>query len=180
MMKLEDLTLEELWELFPIELKVYNPLYQEWYEEEKKLLQVILPNAIISHIGSTAIFNIKSKPIIDILIECKDLTSAKNKLLLAGYLLMQETPSKISFNKGYLVTGYAERVFHIHIRSKGNHPELIFRDYLLKYPNLAYQYEHLKGELIKKYPKNRDLYTAGKSKFVNKILNLAENEIAKK
>lgn len=33
--ELSEMSLEELWELFPIILKEYNPEYPKWYEIEK-------------------------------------------------------------------------------------------------------------------------------------------------
>lgn len=32
MKELSEMTLEELWQLFPIILKEHNPKYKEWYE----------------------------------------------------------------------------------------------------------------------------------------------------
>ena len=32
------MSLAELWELFPIILSPYNPLWREWFEEEKAFL----------------------------------------------------------------------------------------------------------------------------------------------
>ena len=69
--KLQDLTLEELWGVFPIVLTPHNNQWQEWATEEMESLAALLEryNPVISHIGSTAIPAIKAKPIIDILVE---------------------------------------------------------------------------------------------------------------
>ncbi|MDD9324635.1 GrpB family protein, partial [Pediococcus acidilactici] len=67
---LSDLSLEELWQLFPIQLVAPQPKWQTWYAEEERRLKHLLPaNAAISHVGSTAIANIWAKPIVDILVE---------------------------------------------------------------------------------------------------------------
>lgn len=68
---LKDMTLAELWELFPIVLAAYNPDWSEWANEEILKLSTLLRdyNPVITHIGSTSIPNIQAKPIIDILIE---------------------------------------------------------------------------------------------------------------
>lgn len=68
---LSKMTLEELWELFPIILSEHKSCWQDWYEEEKRTIAALLPdqNIKISHIGSTAIPRIWAKPIIDILVE---------------------------------------------------------------------------------------------------------------
>ena len=68
--KLSEMSLEELWQLFPIILTKHQEDWKEWYLEEEKLLKNILPQVEkISHIGSTAIPAIWAKPIIDILVE---------------------------------------------------------------------------------------------------------------
>ena len=68
--KLKDMTLSELWELFPIVLTTYNPDWSEWANEEIINLSALLKDycPIINHIGSTAIPNIKEKDIIEILV----------------------------------------------------------------------------------------------------------------
>ena len=50
--ELSEMTLEELWELFPIILKEHNTNYKDWYEAEKqKLLSCIdRKNIIITSI----------------------------------------------------------------------------------------------------------------------------------
>ena len=65
------MSLVELWELFPIILSPFNPLWGEWFEDEKSFLlkQLACEKVLrISHIGSTAIGGIWAKPIIDILV----------------------------------------------------------------------------------------------------------------
>ena len=54
--KLSEMSLEELWQLFPIILTKHQEDWKEWYLEEESLLKNILPQVEkISHIGSTAI-----------------------------------------------------------------------------------------------------------------------------
>lgn len=179
-MKLEELNLEKLWELFPITFTDYSEEFKTVYLQEEQNLKSLLSKYIkrISHIGSTSIKNIKTKPIVDILIEInfenKDII--KDILLDNNYLLMSETPDKISFNKGYTINGYADKVFHIHIKKYGDCNELYFRDYLNDNPSKAKEYEKLKLELFQKYQPNRDLYTNGKTEFVNEIINLAKEK----
>lgn len=176
------MTLEELWHLFPIFLVPHNPNWEAYYEEERALLLRLLQNLKIrriEHIGSTAIPNIQAKNIIDILIEVNsnDFTSVKTILLLNHYLLMSESATRMSFNKGYTEDGFLDKVFHIHIRQNGDVDELYFRDYLLKYPRVAKQYEQLKLVLAEQYKYNRDLYTENKSSFIKNILKQAKKEI---
>lgn len=169
-----EMSLEELWELFPIILVEHNKSWNEWYQEERKFLQTILSGINIkriSHIGSTAINGIWAKPIIDILIEMKnkdDYNSAYNILVDKGYLCMYKKDTQIELNKGYTNYGFAERVFHIHIRLEGDIDELYFRDYLNDNIDIAKEYETLKLSLWKQYEHNRDGYTDAKTEFVRK------------
>ena len=174
------MSLAELWELFPIILSPFNPLWKEWFEEEKSFLQQRLPSdkvLRISHIGSTAIGEIWAKPIIDILVELDvtaPLLQIKEVLLQAGYLCMNESPTRISFNKGYTLQGFSDKVFHLHLRYWGDNDELYFRDYLQEHLLVARQYEVLKLSLWKPYQHDRDAYTAHKTDFIRKYTQIAK------
>ena len=91
---LSEMTLEELWELFPILLTGHQDCWAEWYTEEAGILREILGSGVIlSHIGSTAIEGIWAKPIIDILIEAEGpaLAEAADILKKAGYICMADS-----------------------------------------------------------------------------------------
>ena len=170
--QLSEMTLEELWELFPIFLTQYQPGWDTWYQEELRNLQQLLPAkeiVRISHIGSTAVKTIWAKPIVDIMVETtpdNNWTTIKKKLLQSGYLCMAEDSRRISFNKGYTENGFAEKVYHLHLRRGGDNDELYFRDYLLAHPQVAKAYEELKLSLWKKFEHNRDAYTESKTDFI--------------
>ncbi|MFW5995799.1 MAG: GrpB family protein [Halanaerobiaceae bacterium] len=175
--KLSEMSLEELWELFPIRLQDYNPEYKIWYQEEKEqITSTVGPEDIkrISHIGSTAVEGLVAKPIVDILLEVDsncDIKELKSKLISAGWILMScdENPElNLSFNKGYTPEGFAERAFHLHVRNWGDPDELYFRDYLRSNRKVAAKYGELKQKLKDKYKHNRDGYTEAKFEFINK------------
>ena len=167
-----DKSLEELWQLFPIYLTEHQSYWTIWFEEEAAFLQTILSQkqiSRISHIGSTAIATIWAKPIIDVLLEVPEdysLHSIKEQLQQHGYLCMSEDSSRISLNKGYTETGFAEKVYHLHLRYVGDNNELYFRDYLIEHPVVAKEYEALKFELWKVFIQDRDGYTNGKTDFI--------------
>lgn len=178
MKRLEDLTLDELWHLFPIELVPHNEIWKEYYNEEYANLMKTFPNATINHIGSTAIPNILAKPIVDILMEVDDflaLESLKEPITSLSYICMNQNENRIDFNKGYTLNGYEDKVFHLHLRHIGDNDEIYFRDYLLKHPDIAKEYEILKLNLAKKYKYDRDAYTSGKTKFVTKCVDLEKS-----
>jgi GrpB-like predicted nucleotidyltransferase (UPF0157 family) len=184
--KLEEMSLQELWELFPIILVKHQDYWSSWCRDEIENLKSILPDTMInriSHIGSTSIPDIWAKPIIDILLEInrkEELCLAKEYLLKNGWLCMDETEDRISLNKGYTDEGYAEKVFHLHLRVAGDHDELYFRDYLLKFPDIAKEYEELKLSLWKRYEHDRDGYTKAKTDFVKKYTELSKIEFGNK
>ena len=72
--KLEDMSLEELWQLFPIFLVKHNKEWADWYDEEATAILSLIPAKYIVrifHIGSTAVQNIWAKNIVDILLEVR-------------------------------------------------------------------------------------------------------------
>jgi GrpB-like predicted nucleotidyltransferase (UPF0157 family) len=184
--KLSEMSLEEWWQLFPIFLTEHQKCWNQWYEEECTLLHTILPTEAIkriSHIGSTAINAIWAKPIIDILIEMNldfDMHTIKEILVQNGYLCMSEEKGRISLNKGYMESGFAEKVYHLHVRYTGDNDELYFRDYVNEHPEIAKEYETLKLRLWKKYEHNRDGYTESKTHFVKKYTQLAKEQFGMK
>lgn len=180
---LSEMTLEELWELFPISLSEHKSCWKDWYDEEKQIIADILCDIDITihHIGSTAINHIWAKPIVDILIEIPksiSMEDIKEKLVNSGYICMSEEENRKSFNKGYTDKGFAERVFHVHLRYDGDNDELYFRDYMNSHPELAKEYEKLKLSLWKKYEHNRDAYTDAKSTFVEEYTKCAKAEMS--
>lgn len=182
---LAEMSLKELWELFPIILKEHNPKYKEWYEsEEQQLLSCNKNQDIkrISHIGSTAVEGLIAKPTIDILLEVGkycDITKLIESLKVKNWGLMSsayEPDLRLAFNKGYTPDGFAEKVYHLHIRYSGDWDELYFRDYLLDHPDVAIQYGNLKLSLWKEFEHNRDGYTAAKTEFITRYTQKAKCE----
>ncbi len=176
--KLSEMSLEELWQLFPIFLENHKTYWVDWYNEEVKNLKNILPQAIdFYHIGSTAISGIMAKPIIDIIVAvdtCNQMSQVANILKENGYIIMSEKDNRMSLNKGYTESGFAEKVYHIHLRLKGDIDEVYFKNYLIANPDIAKEYEELKIMLWKKYEFDRDAYTNAKTKFVQKYTKLAK------
>lgn len=179
---LKDMTLEELWQLFPIVLTSHRPQWEDWAREEIEsltaLLSVFCP--VITHIGSTAIPDIQAKPIIDILVELNpgaDWQRIKEKMEAAEYICMSKSEQRMSFNKGYTPAGYADRVFHIHFHIAGDNDEILFRDYLTAHPEVAEEYEILKLSLLPKYRNDRDGYTEAKTAFVRGVVDIARKSL---
>ena len=170
--KLSEMTLEELWELFPIFLVDHNNRWIDDYKEIESVLKGLLSEYTsprISHIGSTAIQDIWSKNIVDVLVEIplnENIKPIADVMERNGFTLMSAESERMSFNKGYTIDGFADRVYHIHLRYIGDNDELFFRDYLNEYPEIAGEYEKLKLSLWKKFEHDRDGYTNAKTDFV--------------
>lgn len=157
-------------------LKKHHKKWAGAFEDEKKILKNLLGDLVldIQHIGSTAVPNLAAKPIIDMLLAVKSLGSVqkiRSVLENAGYTHRENGTDdrQMLFVKG----SEESRTHHLHITELGssvwkNDPG--FRDYLRAHPEYANEYERLKKNLAKKYSDNRDLYTAGKKEFIQKIL----------
>lgn len=169
-----------------LELLDYREDYKEIYEEEKKELLKIYKDKIkqIDHVGSTSIKGIKSKPIIDILIQTNDLedfkkftesnvegeiyTVKKEPTLGGDYLIRKEEDGKVKALIHVYQTGDMNGVTSI-----------MFRDYLNNHEEERKRYEELKIELYNKYKDERKKYTSGKDKYIKEVINKAINESKK-
>ncbi len=171
---LTSMSLEELWVLFPISLVAPREGWMRQYDEmEERLLRILhdIEGLRISYIGSTAIEGIWSKDIVDILIEVdadEDLETVSEELERQGFICMKSEPGRISLNYGYTPQGFVEKVYHVHLRYRGDDDELYFRDYLNDHPDIAQEYQELKLTLWKQYKHDRDAYTEEKAVFVKK------------
>lgn len=166
-----------------LEIMDYREDYKEIYEEEKENLLKIYNNLIkiIDHVGSTSIKGIKSKPIIDILIQTDNLeefikyteskvegdiyTVKKEPTMGGDYLIRKEENGKV-------------KAF-IHVYKTGDMngiTSIMFRDYINSHEDEKQRYEQLKIELYNKYKDNRKEYTHGKDKYIKAIIKKAIEE----
>jgi GrpB-like predicted nucleotidyltransferase (UPF0157 family) len=172
--------------IYPIILSEYNPAWPQWFAEEKANLEQLIGIeniARISHFGSTSVPGLTAKPTVDILLEIA--TTVDIEELIASlpnkeYICLRKEGNSLSehdrvmFLKGYLSDGFADKVFHIHVRYPGNYDELHFRDYLIAHPETAAEYADLKRNLFKDYEHDRDGYTAAKGGFIREITQKAK------
>ena len=165
---------EDFKKKFPIKLVKHNNKWKTWYEEEKTNLLAKLEKYKVTlyHIGSTAIPNIYSKDIIDIILEINESNDFDSiiDILNPEWELRWKEDNKAFLVKGYGENGFQDKVYHLHVRNKGDIEEVKFRDVLIENPKIAKQYERLKLELEKKYKYDREGYTAGKTKFIKNII----------
>ena len=156
-----------------------SPHSADWeikFEKEKELFKKVFGDSAIEieHIGSTAIDGLPSKPIIDIAVMIKDHAMADaftESLLGIGYKFHSKSTERHFYQKGEPVEYHVSIAF---TDRGGFWPrQIIFRDYLRSHPDARDAYALLKSELMTKYPKGVGEYSAGKTKFVQKILALA-------
>ncbi len=166
-----------------LEIMDYREDYDKIFEEEKEILLEIYKDKIssIEHVGSTSIKNIKSKPIIDILIQTDDLEDFKNftELNVEGdiYTVKKEQ----TMGGDYLIRkeedGKVKAFIHVYKTGDMNGIKtIIFREYLNSHEDEKKRYEELKIELYEKYKNERKQYTLGKDKYINEVINKAINE----
>ena len=184
---LSEMTLEELWQLFPIILAEHDPNWKNDYEAEKALLSNHFGSKLvkINHIGSTAVKGLIAKPTVDVLLEVSENLSfdaIRETAVKCGYIVMAEKTTgeyRLDLCKGYTPQGFAEKVFHLHIRYPGDYDEVVFCDYLKQHPVKAREYENLKIELQKRFKHNRDAYTEAKGDFIRKCVKEARASFTK-
>ena len=176
---LNQMTTDELGQLFPIILVDYNP---EWPKlasiESKNIIEAVGKEFIsrVEHIGSTAVPGLCAKPTIDYILEILEITDCdllirQLQKLEYHYIPKPENPSPhMMFAKGYSKSGITGQTFHIHVRYPGDWDEIVFRDYLKENKPVAADYARLKRKLAIEFKNDREKYTDSKSTFIRNIL----------
>ncbi len=154
----------------------YNVNWPVQYEAEALRIQGVLGAEILSihHIGSTSIPGMWAKPIIDILLEVRDIAKIDEyevAMVNLGYQPRGELgiPGRRYFSREEPVD---VRTHHIHAYQSGNtgiERHLAFRNYMIAHPNEAQEYANLKRELARRYPLDIDAYIEGKENFVGEM-----------
>ena len=136
---LNELTIKELGKLFPVRLSDPDPNWKAMFAvESARIIQVlVMDEAKIHHMGSTAVPQLCAKPTIDMLLEVPetvDIAQVTNRLGQLGYDAVprpNKPPPHLMFARGYTPTGYRGQAYHVHLRYFGDWDELYFRDYLI-------------------------------------------------
>lgn len=166
-----------------VELVKHRPEWRRCFAEVKSRLEKIFAGEPLKfhHVGSTAIPEIMAKPMLDVM----GVVSGGAKPDMYRERLEQEG---LAWMGEYGVAGRrycvlysgdgAVEYLHLHLYEAG-HPEvenqLLFRDYLLAFPQAARDYERLKADLLNRYSERRPQYTEAKSDFVKEIHQKARN-----
>jgi GrpB-like predicted nucleotidyltransferase (UPF0157 family) len=162
-----------------IELVEPDASWRQQFELEAAALRSVLSavdGVRIEHFGSTAVPNLRAKPVIDILLihpNAEAWPQLTKPLQGLGYVYWAENPRKdqMFFVKGMPPFG-RRRTHHVHVRvPEDAERELLFRDLLRADPVLAREYESLKEQLARRYRTDRDAYTKSKTDFVQNALS---------
>jgi GrpB-like predicted nucleotidyltransferase (UPF0157 family) len=163
-----------------MKLSPHSPNWKILYEKEIKKIREAIGDFIndIQHIGSTAIPGIAAKPIIDIAVMLSSLDKAK-KLIKPLAEIGYEYDEPVSSSERYFFRKGKPTKYHLSLTAPNVtfwQRQVLFRDYLIKYPEEAKKYEKLKLGMIKKDPTGRKSYLKAKAPYVQRILELAEKE----
>lgn len=160
-------------------LAPYDPAWPGQFAREAALLAAVFSgvDAVIEHIGSTAVPGLLAKPVIDILVGVPRLEDAERRVASlegAGYEYVPkyevELPERRYFRKPRL----GPRVYHVHCvvtHSALWVRHLAFRDHLRAHPDCAAEYAALKQELATRMGKEH--YTDAKGPFIANVLAAA-------
>jgi GrpB-like predicted nucleotidyltransferase (UPF0157 family) len=166
-----------------VELVEYNPEWATLFQKEAQLIQNTIGRYVIAieHIGSTAIPNLKAKPIIDILIGIESLKDSKeiiSALETIDYQSFPENklfPERIFFRKKISDTTQQQYNLHVTVHKNGYWDILlIFRDYLLAHPETTKEYELVKQHMATRFPNNRIAYGIGKEGYMISVIEKAK------
>lgn len=149
----------------------YNPNWNNQFDLESQQLKNEIGTIInnIYHIGSTAVPGLMAKPIIDIMLDVKNLVELDKqsfKIEQLGYEAMGELGIK---GRRYFRKGGNNRTHQIHAFKSGDlHIErhLAFRDYLREHNEIANEYGALKSKIAKTCDNDIEKYCDAKDPFI--------------
>jgi GrpB-like predicted nucleotidyltransferase (UPF0157 family) len=161
-----------------IEVLAYNPVWAERFEQERvKLCKAISDNAVaIEHIGSTSVVGLAAKPIVDILIEVRDLEKLdqqQSNIEGLGYVAKGENTI---VGRRYFQKGGIQRSHHIHAFQTGNlhlKEHRAFRDYLSAHSQIANSYAQIKKYAASECGHDIERYMQLKNDFITHHMKLA-------
>lgn len=159
-----------------VEVVPHNPNWQNEFEAEARQIAAAMGETLVNihHIGSTAIRGIYAKPVIDMLVEVRDISEVdarSSAMELLGYEVMGEFC--ISGRRYFRKDNQAGiRTHQIHT-FKADSPQvkrhLAFRDFMNAHAEEAQKYSELKRKLAAEHTQNMDGYIDGKDGFIKEI-----------
>ncbi len=154
----------------------YDPDWPRRFDEERRVLTAVFAGAeaVIEHIGSTAVPGLGAKPVIDIIVGVPVLVEAERRipaLEAAVYEYVPEYEQQMPDRRYFRKPRFGPRAFHVHCVITGGDlwiRHLAFRDYLRAHPESAAAYDSLKRQLALRVSK--EAYTDAKGPFIEGVL----------
>ena len=156
----------------------HDPEWINRFGEEKKRLNTILKGTPyeICHVGSTAIPELKAKPIVDIIIGLDSLETADSLipvLLDGGYVTSEEFNRTLEDRRWLMRHKDGKRLFHLHLVVENSpiwHEYVGFTNLLQNNKAARSEYQELKETLLSSSGGDREAYTNAKREFILKWL----------
>lgn len=159
-----------------VEVVPHNPQWREAFAAEATQVAAALDDIVVAihHIGSTAIPDIYAKPVVDLLVEVRDVTEVDGRssaMESLGYEVMGEygIAGRRYFRKD---NPQGTRTHNLHAFAAGAaevERHLAFRDYMIAHPADAQRYSELKRRLAEEHPQSMDGYMDGKDGFIKEM-----------
>ena len=154
----------------------YDPEWVRRFDRERVVLGAVFgeSEAVIEHVGSTAVAGLGAKPVIDVMVGLSRLADAEARtgsLEAAGYEYIQEYETQLPERRYFRKPRLGPSAYHLHCVVKGGAfwvRHLAFRDYLRAHPEAVAAYYELKCDLAARVSKEE--YTEAKSPFIEGIL----------
>ena len=127
----------------------------------------------LEHVGSTAVPGLAAKPILDRQVSVTAMEPRAgyvDSLERLGYLFVPD-PDSPDFHL-FAKPPHRPRSHHLHVCAAGRDHErrhVAVRDLLRAEPGEAARYEALKRELVRRHPRDRLAYIAGKDRYVREL-----------
>lgn len=162
-----------------LEVVPYDPTWPTMFEVEAHRIRTALGHLAlrVDHHGSTSIPGLGAKPIIDIQVSVavlQPLTAYGERLDAIGYVHVPHPDD--SFCPFFHRPPQWPHSHHLHVVERGGAEErrtLAFRDYLRDHPDMAREYEDLKGRLARQLapttPESREAYARAKTEFIERV-----------
>lgn len=165
----------------------YDPAWKvafiEAAEAIRSCVKVDNVKYFIDHVGSTAVKDLPSKPVVDILLSVNGWSEIEKILESLKQLGYSDGESSRENHRYFLIKEHFGSLprFHLHVCKadiKWGRDMLVFKDELSADCSLAKKYAELKVELSSKYSDDLDRYTSEKTEFIKSALSRAANSFS--
>ncbi|MEN3030035.1 GrpB family protein [Chromobacterium amazonense] len=167
-----------------LQIVPYRPGWPQRFEQAAATIRAALDKlgnqAVIEHIGSTAVPGLCAKPIIDIMLGLPRLSDLEPYFAALSAIDFNHQPQMAAAmpDRHYFTQpAHPPRQVHLHAVALDSgfwRDKLLFRDALREDAQLRERYAALKQELAQYYGDDRAGYTEAKSGFINAALTAAK------